>query len=371
MKNGYFGKILWVDLTEGSFTTEELPEEIYEQYLGGVGLAIRLIYQHQRRNIDPLSTWGDANAGGIFGPEIKRCGYDAILIKGSNYTPKYISIIDEKKEILDATEIWGLDIIKAEEKLKTIHGSKIKTAGIGQAGENLSLISGIANDRGRIAARSGIGAIMGSKKLKMIVLKGNKKIPLHDKKRFIRAVQEYNKNVKSDTGKITKYFLNRIPKLAKLMRRLNMGMSGPSGLIQQVYRNLGTSAGNTIASETGDSPIKNWSGIGMYDFPYERSSHISSSELKKFKVRDYGCFSCPIRCGAILEVPEANLKETHLPEYETCAAFGMNLLNDDLISLLKVNEICNRAAIDTISIGATIAFAMECYENGILTKDDT
>jgi aldehyde:ferredoxin oxidoreductase len=148
-------------------------------------------------------------------------------------------------------------------------------------------------------------------------------------------------------------------------------MSGPSGILRQVYRNLGTSAGNTIAAENGDSPIKNWSGIGMYDFPFKKSIKLSVINILKYKIREYGCFSCPIQCGAILKIPELNIDAMHLPEYETCAAFGPFLLNDDLMSIFKINDLCNREGIDTISTGATIGFAIECFEKDIITKSDT
>ncbi len=405
MDTGFFGKILWVNLTEESIVEELLPKEMYLQYLGGYGLAARLIYEHMPANRDPLSpesifgffpglltgtaaplsgrymvagkspltnTWGDANSGGTFGPEIKRCGYDAILFKGASSTPKYVSIIDENMEILDASEIWGLDIIEAEIKLKEVHGKFIKASGIGVAGEKLSKISGIANDKGRIAARSGIGAIMGSKKLKALVLRGNKKISFYNKNRFLEFVRIYNASgTQKEPNKLIRSILRNVPNLAKTIRRFRIGLTGPPKMIREIYKSFGTSVGNTISTETNDSPIKNWSGIGMYDFPFKKSKHLSAINIQKYKIREYGCFSCPVQCGAILKIPELNLEETYLPEYETCCSFGALLLNNDLLSILEINELCNRGAIDTISTGATIAFAIECFENGILTTEDT
>ncbi len=405
MINGFFQKILWIDLTNEVFKEEDVPPEIYRQYLGGYGLAVKLIYEQMKPNIDALSsdsifgffpglltgtaapfsgrymvagkspltgTWGDANSGGTFGPEIKKCGYDAILFKGTAKTPKYVAIIGDDKQILDASDIWGLDIIEAEKLLKEKHGKFVKTAGIGQAGEKLSLISGIANDKGRIAARSGIGAIMGSKKLKMLVLKGNQKIAFHDKDRFMNLVKKYNLEGKvEEPGKLTKSMLKMVPNMAKMLRRFKIGFSGPPGIIKITSRIFGTCMANTISAEIGDSPIKNWSGIGMYDFPLKISKALSANNIVKYKIREYGCYSCPVQCGAILKVPELNLEETHIPEYETCCAFGALLLNNDLMSIFEINELCNRAAIDTISTGATVAFAIECFENGVLTTEDT
>lgn len=405
MTNGYFGKILIISLTNETFEEQSLADKIYRQFLGGYGLGCRLIYEKMNPKIDPLSpdsifgffpglltstaapfsgrymvagkspltgTWGDANSGGTFGPEIKKCGYDAILFKGVAESPKYVAIINGDKEILDATDLWGLDIIKAEQKLKEKHGKFIKTAGIGRAGENLSKISGIVNDKGRIAARSGLGAIMGSKKLKMLVLKGNQKFSMYNKDEFMSLVKQYNKEgKKKEPGKVIKFILKKVPNFAKLMRRFKIKLSGPAGIIRYIYQNYGTSMGNTLSAEMGDSPIKNWSGIAMYDFPFSKSKDLSALNIQKYKIREYGCYSCPVQCGAILQVPELNFEETHIPEYETCCSFGALLLNNDLMSILEINEMCNRAAIDTISTGATVAFAIECFEKGIINKEDT
>ncbi len=360
MSSGYFGKVLWIDLTNEKFEEENLPDKIYRQYFGGYGLGCKLIYEIMRPKVDALSansifgffpglltstaapfsgrymvagkspltgTWGDANSGGTFGPEIKKCGYDAILFKGTAESPKYVTIIDGNKEIFDAADLWGLDIIKAEEKLKKRHDKFIKTAGIGQAGEKLSRISGIANDKGRIAARSGIGAIMGSKNLKMLVLKGNHKVSMYNKDDFLNLVKIYNQEgKKKEPSKLIKSVLNKAPNFAKLMRRFKIKMSGPAGMIRHVYHNYGTSMGNTLSAEIGDSPIRNWSGIGMYDFPFSKSKNLSAINIQRYKVREYGCYSCPVQCGAILKVPELNFEETHIPEYETCCSLELYYL---------------------------------------------
>ncbi len=373
MSNGFFGKILWVDLTSETFKEEELSEQIYRQYIGGFGLATKLIYENMPPKTDALSpesvfgffpglltgtvapltgrfmvagkspltkTWGDSNCGGYFGPEIKKCGYNAILIKGMAKSPKYITIIEEDKQILDASDLWGLDVVQTEDKLKAKYG-RVQIASIGQSGEKLSLISGIVNDKARIAGRSGFGAVMGSKKLKAIVLKGERKIEVADRDALIQHTKEYNEGINNATA----------------------------GAIES-YRTLGTTMGNDIYFQIGDTPCKNWGGT-KEEFPPERLSKISGVEIDKYKQKPYGCFSCPVRCGAIMKVPEVDLEETHRPEYEPCARFGHLLLNADLMSIFKANDLCNRAGIDTISAGATIAFAIECYENNLISKDDT
>ena len=374
MSNGFFGKILWVDLSEETFKEENLPEEINRQYIGGYGLAAKIIYDNMPAKADPLGpdailgffpglltgtvaplsgrymvagkspltgTWGDANSGGFFGPEIKKCGYDGILFKGIASSPKYIAIIDDKKQILDASDLWGLDCVETEEKLESKHG-KVQVASIGQAGEKLSLISGVINDKGRAAGRSGMGAVMGSKKLKAIVLKGNKKIPLVNKDALLKYTKEYNEAI----------------------------TNASSGLLM-AFKAYGTTAGNVLMGNSGDTPIKNWGGSASEDFPVNKLNNISPMALDKFKQKAYGCFSCPVRCGAIMKVSEVGIEETHRPEYETCASFGPLILNEDLMSIFTLNEMCNRACLDTISAGATVAFAIECYENGLINKDDT
>ncbi|MHA1490532.1 MAG: aldehyde ferredoxin oxidoreductase family protein [Promethearchaeota archaeon] len=374
MTNGYMGKILWIDLSNGTFKEENVPKDLYRKYLGGYGLAVKYIYEKMPKNADPLGpdailgffpgllcgtvapltgrymvagkspltgTWGDANCGGFFGPEIKKCGYDGILIKGIASGPKIISIIGDDKKIEDASDLLGLDCVETEETLgEKYSGARI--ASIGQSGEKLSLISGIVNDKGRIAARSGLGAVMGSKKLKAMVLKGDKSIELADKGTLINIVKTYNDGIKA----------------------------APAGSIQ-LWRDIGTPWMNDIVCKTGDTPIKNWGGVAAEDFPDEKLNKLLGTEFEQFKEKKIGCFGCPVQCGATLKVPDLQINETHRPEYETCASFGHLLLNDDLLSIIKINDMCNRAGIDTISVGGTIAFAIECFENGILGLDDT
>ncbi|MHA1803511.1 MAG: aldehyde ferredoxin oxidoreductase family protein [Promethearchaeota archaeon] len=404
---GYFGKILAFDLTNEKYEEIKLSDDFYRQYLGGYGLGCRILSEKMGPNVDPLSPdsifgffpglltgtvapfsgrymvvgkspltggWGDANAGGTFGPEIKKCGYDGLVFMGKASMPVYVLINDGNIEILDAKNIWGLDIIQSEIKLKEKHGDQIKTAGIGKAGEKLSRIAGIANDKGRIAARSGLGAIMGSKNLKMVALRGKEKILFYDREKFMSLVRNYNKESKTEDAKgINKWLLQTIPNMAKLFRRFRLSTGGGSPkMLRSVYHNLGTPAGNTLSAETGDSPVKNWKGIGMIEFPFDTMSrNLSATKIHQYRIRHYGCFACPVQCGAILKIPEINMEETHMPEYETCCSFGAMLLNSDLFSIFKINDLCNREGIDTISTGATVAFALECYEKGILTKEDT
>ena len=373
MPNGYMGKILWVNLSDETFKEENVPEELYRQYLGGFGLAAKYIYENMPKKVDPLSseailgffpglltgtlapltgrymvagkspltgTWGDSHCGGFFGPEIKKSGYDGILIKGTANSPKIITLVDNEKQIIDGSDVWGLDTVETEDKLiEKYPGARI--ASIGVAAEKLSLISGIVNDKGRIAARSGLGAVMGSKKLKAIVLKGNQKIKSADKDALLQKVKDYNEGITSAAG----------------------------GAIQ-LWKNLGTPWMTDIITKAGDAPVKNWGGNSADDFPAEKLNKLTGIEFNKFAEKKYGCFGCPVQCGAILKAPEINIEETHRPEYETCASIGSLLLNDDILSIIEINELCNRGGIDTISVGGTVAYAIECFENGLLSVDE-
>ncbi|MHA1732138.1 MAG: aldehyde ferredoxin oxidoreductase family protein [Promethearchaeota archaeon] len=403
-KTGYFGKVLWVDLTSGTVEKQDIPDEYYERYLGGYGLGVRILWDRVKPGCDPLGPdnilglvpglftgtiapmtgrflvvgkspltggWGDANCGGYFGPAIKRCGVDGIFFTGTAASPKYLLFDGENAELLDAAEYWGRDAIEVEKALKEKHGRGVQVALIGRAGENLSLISGVVNDRGRLAARSGLGAVMGSKKLKAVVLTGKVKVPLRDSELLKKVTKEYNNRINKKPGFIAKQVPKLAPKLGKIMRLTKMGMSGSASMLLPLYKKYGTTIANALSSESGDSPVKNWGGIGYLDFPQKKARKIGGEVFLKYKKASYGCATCPVRCGALLSVPEVGLEETHRPEYETACMFGTLLLNDDLMTLLEVNELCNAAGIDSISAGSTVGFAIECYEAGILTNEDT
>ncbi|MCP4760407.1 MAG: aldehyde ferredoxin oxidoreductase family protein [archaeon] len=419
---GYMGKILWVNLTTKEMTEEEPGEEIYRKYLGGYGLGIYYIYNRIKPGCDPLGPdnilgfcpglltgtpapftgrymvcgkspltgkgtrsngdicnggWGDANSGGFFGPTIKRAGYDAIFFTGASDKPVYLLIDGDKKELADASDIWGKNTKEVEEILKERHGGRV--ASIGVAGENLSLISGIVNDKGRIAARSGLGAVMGSKKLKALCLNGNKKIAYMDKKSALAYAKKYRDRIK---GAQKSWIIDKAGKYtnkgASIMRRLKIGITalsndgkrGSEKIMVPLFHKYGTSSTTALSAESGDSPVKNYKGVGYLDFPQKYARDFSAVEFEKYKVKGYGCFGCPLQCGAILKIPELNIEETHRPEYETGASFGSLILNPDVLACLEANEYLNQQGVDTISAGGTIAFILECVENGLLKKED-
>jgi aldehyde:ferredoxin oxidoreductase len=422
---GCTGKILVVDLTTRSYDIQELPEEVYRKYLGGYGLGAYYIYRHIKPGCDPLGPdnilgftpglftasgapfsgrymvcgkspltgkgkrsndeycnggWGNANAGGTFGPAIKRAGFDAIFFTGQSDKPVYLLVTPDKISIEDASFLWGKDAVETENELVKIHGNKAAVATIGQAGENLSLISGIVNDKGRIAARSGLGAVMGSKKLKALCLLGNTKVEFADRPAMQALTKAYFAQVREFShDKLMLWMAPKMDYLAPLIRLLRMPMSGGGKTMSIMMgtgmggSGLGTSVMTVLSSQNGDSPVKNYKGIGYLDFPMNKAMKLRGKTLKeKHGKRQYGCFSCPLRCGYILEYDELPYadKETHRPEYETLASFGALILNDDLDVLLQLNEYLNRAGMDTISAGTIVAYVLEGVEEGVFKKED-
>lgn len=421
---GVQGKILVVDLISHQYKIEELPEEIYRRYLGGYGLGAYYIYKHIPPGCDPLGPdnilgftpglltgsgagfsgrfsvcakspltgkgmrangeysnggWGNANAGGTFGPAIKRAGFDAIFFKGQSKNPVYLLITQEGISLEDASFLWGKDTVEAEEELISKHGQRACVASIGPAGENLSLISGVVNDRGRIAARSGLGAVMGSKKLKAICLTANHKIEYADRKKL----QELNKNYflrmkHFKSSNLVKAIGTNLDYFAPLMRVSKMGLAAPGSIIPRLMGTmyggvaLGTNMTTIISAQNGDSPVKNYKGVGYVDYPMKKAMKLRGKNLNVFGKKKYGCFSCPLKCGYLLEYEKLPYKdkETHRPEYETVCSFGALILNDDMDLLLQVNEYLNRVGMDSISAGTTVAYVLEGVEEGFFNQED-
>jgi aldehyde:ferredoxin oxidoreductase len=401
----YTGKILWVDLSKGQCSEEHVPEEIYYNYLSGIGLAARILYERIPAGADPLGpenilafvsglltgtgslftgrwmvaakspltgTWGEANCGGNFSPAIKQCGYDGIFFSGISKTPVYLHIDDNGPHLLPAEDLWGLDAITTEEILisKAVEAGgkkKPRVACIGPAGEKLSLISGICNDRGRLAARSGLGAVMGAKRLKAIVLGGSQPVHAADPaamKRLSKQCRQRSAGLPLPSGKTMYWF-------GKLAGKLKAMPPMPGKLFAAMFTKWGTSSLNQFSIEIGDTPVKNWKGTAK-DYPGKLSKTINADRLLERVKKRYHCYSCPMGCGGICSI---NLKgeeqEIHKPEYETVNSFGSLLLSNHLDTIFYINDLLNRAGMDTISAGGTVAFAIECFEEGILTAEDT
>ncbi len=376
MQKGYMGKILWVDLTTGKIKIERPKASLYRDYLGGYGLAARLLYDRQRAGVDPLGPentlglvtgpltgtsipcgaryaaiarspisggWGDANSGGFFGPYLKFSGYDAVFFTGISEKPVYLFIDEGKAELKDARELWGKDVYETEDRLMAEYGKECRVACIGPAGEKMSLISAIITDRGSAAGRSGLGAVMGSKKLKAVAARGSLPVPVADSEAILRLRKEHVKALKESSG---------------------------MGSLDSLHK-YGTSAMTAVSARSGDTPVRNWGGIGVKDLP--DVTGIDKDVLATYVQKRSGCWHCPVACKAtIKEGTEYNYPAgIRRPEYETQASFGANCGNTNTESINKVNDICNRYGLDTISAGSAVAFAIECFENGLITRGDT
>lgn len=378
VRYGYMGKMLFVDLTSGKMSEEEISEELARNYIGGWGIGGRIIMERMKKGADPLGPdnilgfgtgpltlsgvistsryhamgkspltgyWGAANGGGSFGNALKASGYDFVFFTGKAKHPVYLLIQDGKAQLKDARHIWGNDTVATEEMIRKENSApNLKVAGIGPAGEKLSRISCIINDGGRAAARSGLGAVMGSKNLKAVACQGNSKPEVFDKAR-----------------------------LESLIKTMREEMKSKPTPMYSTLKKTGTPGAMVPHLVTHDVPIKNFGGTTIEDFPEEKWARVGWEGMENYVVKKYACTGCPIGCGGWVKVESKKypVKQGHKPEYESLAAFGPMCLNDDMLSLIYANELCNRYGLDTISAGATVAFAIECYQNGILTKKDT
>jgi aldehyde:ferredoxin oxidoreductase len=371
---GYIGNILEIDLRTGKKEKISIEEEERRKFLGGSGLAAGIFFDSFDPKVDPFSPenplilmtgpvvgtqfpgtsrfavcgkspltgiWGEGTCGGNFGPELKFAGMDGIIFKGASPTPVYLSIEDDKVELREASDLWGMDNYSVTDFLKERHGKekRPKILSIGPAGENLVKFAAICNDKGDFIGRTGMGALMGSKKLKALVVKGTKKVE-------ISYPDEY----------------------ATL--RKSLIVKSRDAVLAQSFRSMGTDAGMDLGMMTGDVPIKNW----MIGEDFQLSANLGGPSLtEKYLTKSHACSFCPVACKRIVKVEDGPFKtgEGPGPEYETCCAFGTLIMNGDLAGVIKANEWCNRYGMDTISCGATIAFAMEAFEKGLINKNDT
>ncbi len=377
MAGGFTGRMGFVDLSTGDVREERLDEKLARDFVGGYGLGVRVLFEREKGGIDPLGLenilgfttgpltgtpiptggrymavckspltggWGDANAGGYFGSALKSAGWDAIFVSGVAPSPQYLVVTGKGMELKDAAHLWGRDAIDTENILQEEVGvRRLRVACIGPASEKLSLISGIVNDKGRIAARSGVGAVMGSKRLKAVAAHGSAKVAVADKERLDQLRRAFIKKLRESK--------KGFPKTLK------------------DYGTCGITEGLVIA---GATPIKNWLLAGDKAFPTV-DKIADGDTVIQYQVKKYGCANCPIACGGIFRVENGPypIREVHKPEYETIGAFGTMCMNDDLLSIIKMNDMCNRSGLDTISAGSVLAFAMECFEKGIITTTDT
>jgi len=358
---GFLGKTLIIDLSKGRIDTDEIDDKAVSKFIGGRGLGIKLLMDMAPPKIDPLAPdnplifmtgpytgvgvfsaffncttkapltgiAGSSHCGGKWGPQLKRAGFDGIIIKGAGQDPYYLMVEEGKAVLREAGHLWGKGAMETEKILKQKEGA-VEVAAIGPGGENLVKFAAIMNGH-RAAGRGGVGAVMGSKKLKAIAVKGKAPIQVHD------------------TEKVTE------------LSRRGGKLAIENG---KAFGNYGTSMAFSFFNEKKVLPTK-----------YFREGHfpeahkIDGEALKKhFFVKDRGCFNCPLKCGNIHSLPEGpyKLEEVEGPEYETLMSIGSNCYNSNLASILMANYLCNDLGLDTISCGDIFAFLMDLFDLGII-----
>jgi len=370
--DGYAGRILRVDLSKGKVVALPLREKLVKGYIGGTGFCARILWDETGPDTDPLGPenrlvfavgpltgtawptsgrfnvaarsplteiWGEANAGGDWGPELKYAGYDAIIVRGKAKKPTYLWIDDDNVELGDASPLWGKTTWETEETIREDLGDRdVKVASIGQAGENLVRFACIINASHRAAGRVGMGTVMGSKGLKAVAVRGSKDVRVADPERFFELIDDVNERIKKDpfAPNTTKY--------------------GTTMLVEAM-------------SEIGRFPTKNFQ-TGVFPMADKIGGNVL---VERYKVKDHACFSCPIACKNHLMIrsgPYAGSHGSH-PEYETINALGGRCWNDDIENIIHAGWLCNQYGLDTISTGSAIAFAMELWERGIINEKDT
>jgi len=370
---GYAGKILQVDLTTGKINTLPLDEKMARDYLGGTGMGAALYAKiNEGKDIaaiealspenplifctgpltsspipaasrfgacsrSPLTNkWGESNSGGFFANELKKAGYDALIITGAATAPVYLAINNDDIKLLPADDLWGKDTTATIDILK----EKGQVMSIGVTGEKCAAVASIAVGKHNFFGRTGMGAVMGSKKLKAVVVKGSAY-------KFTGADSERLKELKAELVNIQKnhFFTNALS-------------------------TVGSTCGVDGGKDVGDLPIKNWQ-IG--EFP--GANNITAAHLMEsgWVVGTATCWGCPVACKKEIEIKEGPFQtdECAGPEYETVASFGSMLLIDDHAFILKANDICNRFAMDTMTVGSAMAVAFECFEKGYIDEKDT
>ena len=367
---GYAGRVLHVDLTTGKTQVEPLNEDYAKKYIGGIGLGMRLWLDHSKAGVDPFSpenplilaggptagtvwpTGGNGHAfvskspqsfgisesksHGYFGAELKRAGYDAVIFKGKSEKPVYVWIDDDSVQFLSASHLWGKSPAETEDIIKEELGDYyIRVAAIGLAGEKLVRIACIINEKTRAAGRTGMGAVMGSKNLKAIAVRGTNDVKVAKPDEFMELVKEFHERMK-----------------------------GPA---TKKYRTFGTPENVLVHNALQCMPTRNYNNAS-----FEGAEKVSGETLnERFVAKIIACSSCAMRCEHICVVPEGPYKGTTTRlEYEPLWALGPYCGVDRLDAIIKGMDLCNYYGIDGISAGVIVAFAMDCYENGILTEKD-
>lgn len=366
---GYSGKILRVDLGSGKMVTQKPPDEYYRHYLGGRGFIVHTLLTEVPAGVDPLGPenkivfalgplsgqplagsgrnsigakspltggFGESEAGGFFGAELRRSGFDALVVEGVSKKPVYLNIRDGKAELRDGSMLWGREIADVDRLVKEELGDeRIRTAIIGPGAEKMVRYGIIANDVCHIAGRTGMGTVMGSKNLKAVSVRGHVRPEIADR----QMIKELNR-----------WMLSNYKQKSKLWQ-------------------YGTGMAIMEYEKTGNLPVRNFLG-GLFPGAVKITAQALA---ERYEVRMGSCYACPVRCKKVIETDIGRPLDKRYggPEYETLAALGSNCGIDDLETLIKAHEYCGRYGIDTISAGMSISFAMECFEKGLITKKET
>jgi len=370
---GYIGKVLHIDLTHSKGRVEDLKEDWADQFIGGSGLGTKYLYEMTDERTNPLGPenllifmtgpftgtsvplsgrhavvsrspltgiFGESDVGGTWGANLKKAGFDGIIVTGKSEKPTYLWVHDGAWEIRDASHLWGKDTYEIDPILKSETHEKAAASAIGQAGENQVLISSIMTDGrdGRAAGRCGMGAVMGSKNLKAIVACGTGNVSVFDTESVKQLPKEYSQRIIQNGGN---------------------------------FKNYGTAGALSTFEAMGTLPLQNWKFVGRWEESAEKINGFTMAETI-LKGRFF-CDACLLGCGRRIKLekgPYAGVDGAG-PEYETLALLGSNCLIDDLEALCFANELCNRFGLDTISTGGVIAFAMEAFEKGLIDRKDT
>lgn len=370
MAGGYCGRILRVDLSDGNLHVEEPEGDFYRRYLGGMGMISYYLLKETKQGVDPLGPenllvfatgvvtgaplsgsgrhaigakspltggFGVSEVGGYWGAEVKRAGFDAIIIRGKSPKPVYLWVHDKEAEIRDAGHLWTEDVGTAHEIIGgELKDQLIRVAEIGPAGEKRVRFAAVVCDLKHTAGRTGMGAVMGSKNLKAVAVRGHAGIEIANVEKIREMALWFAHNV---------------------------------GTLSKILHEYGTGAAMEAFELTGNLPVRNFR-----DGIFPNAGSISAQAVKeKVRVGMWTCFACAVRCKKEVRIGEPwNVDPKYGgPEYETLAAFGSTCGVDGLEAICKANEICQRAGLDTISAGVAISFAMECYENGLISKEET
>jgi len=371
--NGYMGKILYFDLSSSKVHIGDMNEEWAHQFIGGSGLGAKILYELTNERTDPLGPenplifmtgpftgtavplsgrhavvsrspltgiFGESDVGGTWGANLKKAGFDGMIITGKSENPVYLWVHNGEWEIRNASHLWGKDTYEVDPILKGETHEKAVVSTIGQAGENQVLLAAIMTDGkdGRAAGRCGMGAVMGSKNLKAIVVYGTGNVPVFDPESVARLPKEHGAFINKNAENFKKY---------------------------------GTPGSLSVFEAMGTLPLQNWKFVGRWEESAEKINGFTLAET--LLTGRYFCDSCVLGCGRVVKVesgPYAGVEGAG-PEYETLALLGSNLLIDNLEALCFANELCNRFGLDTMSTGGAIAFGMEAYEKGLIDREDT